>query len=79
MVGYHGLSVRSSSHRKSGENGTSTSDRLAHRAGEMRDRRIDRDDEIEHRDDRGGVGEILELLAELSDAMVAQDRRLATR
>ena len=50
--------------------------RLAHRAGKMRDRRIDRDDEIEHRDDRGGVGKIVEFLAELKDAMLAQDRRL---
>ena len=42
----------------------------------MRNRSIDGDDEIEHRDDRGGVGKIHKFLAELDDAMLAQDRGL---
>ena len=68
--------MRSSSQRQSGENGTQQRHRLAHRAGKMRDRRIDADEKVEHRDDRGGVGEIGKLLAELNNAMLAQDRRL---
>ena len=52
-------------------------DRLAERAGEMRNRGVDRDDEIERGDDGRRVGKILEIFADLHDArMRAQHRRI---
>ena len=42
----------------------------------MRNRSIDGDDKIEHRDDCGGGGKISKFLAELSDTVLAQDDRL---
>ena len=76
MVGYHGLSVRSSNQRQSGENGTSNATGLPIAPARCATDVSTRDNEIEHCHDRGGVGEIAELLAELQDAMLAQNLRL---
>ena len=42
----------------------------------MRHRGVDGNNEIEHRDDGGGVGEILKFLAELNNVVLTQDRQL---
>ena len=70
-VGYHGLSSRSSSQRKSGENGRRIH-RLRHGARQMGDRGIDADHEIEMRDDAGGIGEVLKLRPEMHDVGVSR-------
>ena len=76
MLGYHGLSARLSSHRQSGENGSEQRRGLAHRAGQMRHRGIDGDDEIKQRNNSSGIGEAGELLAKVKYAVIAQDRRV---
>src|SRR5579862_1684183 len=47
--------------------------RLAHGAGEMHDRCVDADHEIEHRHDGGGVGKVGKIATEIEHAMLAQD------
>ncbi len=46
-------------------------DRLAERAGKMRDRRVDGDDEVERADRAGSIGEICKLCAEVLDRGLA--------
>ena len=65
-VGYQGLSVRSSSQRQSGENGTSSATALPIAPARCATDVSTVDHEIEHRHDGGGIGKVVEFLAELS-------------
>ena len=67
MVGYQGLSWRSRSQRQSGANWEQAPDRLAQGARQMRDRGVDRNNQIEVGHEGGSVGHVIDVTTEVGD------------
>jgi hypothetical protein len=65
IAGYQGESARPSSQRQSGAKCKQRPDRLAHCTRQVNDRCVDRDYQVEVGEDRGGIGEVADLRAQL--------------
>ena len=73
-LGYQGLSARSWSQRQSPNGRQQQPERLAQGPGEMRDRGVDRDHQVERGDRRRGVGEIGERVVEAEEGRCGKRR-----
>lgn len=62
-----------------GAKGSKIETRLAHCPGEVRDRPVNRNHEVERGHDAGGIGEIPELLAEAQNARIGGEQRPVLR